>query len=114
MDTRWTFWTLTLWQDERAMKAFRGSHAHAKAMPRLAGWCDEAAYAHWVQDGDSVPSWLEAHEHLIREGRLSRVTHPSSDHEAGHFAKPRLKPLIGLDLKPARKAQGAGPPRQSH
>jgi hypothetical protein len=102
LDTKRTYWTLTTWQDERAMKAFRGSGPHAKVMPRLIEWCDEAAYAHWVPVGDSVPSWQEAYEHLTAEGRLSRVAHPSSAHDARQFAKPRLSPLIGTDLKAAR------------
>jgi hypothetical protein len=102
LDAKRTYWTLTTWQDERAMKAFRGSGPHAKVMPRLMEWCDEAAYAHWVPIGDSVPSWLDAYEHLMAEGRLSRVAHPSSAHDARQFAKPRLSPLTGIDLKAAR------------
>lgn len=101
VDKERTFWTLTVWQDERVMKAFRGSAAHAKVMPRLAEWCDEASYAHWTPSGDPVPSWQEASQHLLAEGRLSRVAHPSASHEARQFAMPRLKPLIGRDLKPA-------------
>jgi hypothetical protein len=97
-----TFWTLTVWENEQDMKAFRGSGPHAKVMPRLMQWCDEASYAHWAPTGDSVPSWPEAYEHLITDGRRSRVAHPSPNHAARRFAKPRLKPLIGFDLKPAR------------
>lgn len=100
VDAQLTFWTLTTWQDERAMKAFRGSGPHSKVMPHLVEWCDEASYAHWVLGADSVPSWQEAYEHLIAEGRLSRVAHPSASHDARQFAKPRLKPLIVTDLKP--------------
>jgi heme-degrading monooxygenase HmoA len=100
VDKRLTFWTLTTWQDERAMKAFRGSGPHSKVMPHLVEWCDEAAYAHWVSSGDAVPSWQEASEHLVADGRLSRVAHPSASHDARQFAKPRLQPLIGNDLKP--------------
>jgi hypothetical protein len=103
IDSRLTFWTLTVWESEQVMKAFRGSAPHAKVMPRLVEWCNEAAYAHWIPGGDSVPFWPEAYEHLLQEGRLSRVAHPSPNHDARHFAKPRLEPLIGLDLKPASK-----------
>ena len=48
VDAHWTFWTLTVWESEKAMKAFRGSGAHSQVMPRLPKWCDEAAYAHWA------------------------------------------------------------------
>src|SRR4029077_16958135 len=85
-----TFWTLTVGEREQAMKAFRGSGPHAKVMPRLVEWCDEAAYAHWIPTGASVPPWPAAYEHLVNDARLSRVAHPSPNHDARHFAKPRL------------------------
>jgi hypothetical protein len=99
IDSGLTFWTLTVWEGEHAMKAFRGAGEHARAMSRLAEWCNEAAYAHWVQAGDTVPTWDEAHERLVAEGRLSRVAHPSKGHSEGQFARPRLSPLIGQDLR---------------
>jgi hypothetical protein len=101
-----TFWTLTVWEGEREMKSFRGSGPHAKVMPQLVEWCDEASYAHWSSPSGEIPTWPEAYERLVAEGRLSRVAHPSRAHEARLFAKPRLSPLIGLNLKPA------GSPRQ--
>ena|ERR1700730_13452423 len=103
LDARRTFWTLTVWESERVMKAFRGTAPHAKVMPRLVEWCDEASYAHWIPTGAAVPSWPEAYEHLVAEGRLSRVAHPSPAHDARQFAKPRLRPLIALDLKPRKQ-----------
>ena len=91
---RRTFWTLTGWEDERAMKAFRGAGAHARVMPRLFEWCDEAAYTHWTAPDSEIPDWLQAHEHLSSEGRLSRVAHPSADHgERQLLRQPRLQPL---------------------
>jgi hypothetical protein len=106
LDAHRTFWTLTLWESERAMKAFRGAAPHARVMPRLVEWCDEASYAHWIPTGTSAPSWPEAHEHMLAEGRLSRVAHPSPAHEARQFAKPRLRPLIALNLKPRKGGPG--------
>ena len=90
IDKRRVYWTLTVWENESAMKAFRGSGAHARVMPSLAGWCDEAAYAHWELTGSAVPSWPEAYERMVREGKLSRVTNPSANHTARVFAQPRL------------------------
>jgi hypothetical protein len=107
VDRHHTYWTLTVWQDERAMKKFRGSGAHAKVMPDLAEWCDEAAYAHWTSEGPSVPDWPEAYEHLLKEGKLSRVNHPSEDHIARRFPQPRLQPLIGQKIKPAHSGYTA-------
>ena len=100
IDARRTFWTLSAWEDERAMKAFRGSGAHARVMPRLFEWCDEAAYSHWTVSDRELPDWLQAYEHLSSEGRLSRVAHPSNDHVERRFSKPRLQPLIGQDISP--------------
>ena len=100
IDNLRTYWTLTSWENEKAMKTFRGSAAHAEAMPKLAEWCDEAAYAHWIATGDSIPEWMEAYERLVNEGRLSRVDRPSQDHLSKHFPMPRLKPLIENNLKP--------------
>jgi hypothetical protein len=100
VDSGLTFWTLTGWESEQAMKAFRGAGAHARVMPRLAEWCNEAAYAHWVQTGDTVPTWDEAYERLAADGRLSRVARPTRNHSERQFARPRLSPLIGQNLKP--------------
>lgn len=101
VDSRHTYWTLTVWQDEKAMKGFRGSGAHARVMKRLPEWCDEAAYAHWIPVGDTIPTWPEAYERLVAEGKLSRVDHPTAAHVARQFPSPRLKPHVGGDLKPA-------------
>lgn len=100
IDSGLTFWTLTVWESEQAMKRFRSSGAHARVMSRLPEWCNEAAYAHWVETADPIPTWDEAHERLVAEGRLSRVEHPSKNHSDRRFARPRLKPLIGFDVKP--------------
>jgi hypothetical protein len=99
IDNLHTYWTLTVWEDEKSMKAFRGTGTHARVMPKLAEWCDEAAYAHWMADR-LIPNWPEAYERLLSEGRLSRVARPSQDHESRCFRKPRLQPLIGANLKP--------------
>jgi heme-degrading monooxygenase HmoA len=109
VDANRTFWTLTVWENEQAMKKFRGAGAHAKVMPKLAIWCDEASFAHWNSDNAAVPSWSEAYERLMAEGHLSRVTYPSKNHEARHFQKPRLQPEVGQELKPiasTAKARG--------
>lgn len=77
------FWTVTLWRDAAAMRAFMLSGAHAKAMPKLARWCDEASVTHWEQDGRIPPTWAEAEGHLAAAGRTSRVDFPSPAHAAG-------------------------------
>ena len=100
IDTERAFWTLTAWDSERTMREYRGSGAHKDVMPRLADWCDEAAVVHWTTEGAEIPAWAEAAARMRREGRPSRVAHPSSNHEALQFPDPRLRPMIGQDLRP--------------
>jgi hypothetical protein len=105
VDTKNTYWTLTVWESEKAMKAFRGAGAHARVMSRLPKWCDEAAYAHWSPQDDTIPEWTEAHQRLVAEGRLSRVDHPAPSHTDRQFPSPRLSPLIGGDIKTKNSAK---------
>lgn len=77
------YWTLTMWRDIAAMRAFMGSGAHRTAMPRLMHWCDEASVAYWDTDAATLPSWSDAKTRLAREGRLSKIAHPSPAHAAG-------------------------------
>ena len=92
------FWTLTLWQDTAAMRAFMMAGAHRKAMPKLAGWCDEASLADWEQPSTTLPDWEEAERILGERGRVSPVAHPSPAQAAG-------KPLGGGQEK-ARRSGG--------
>src|SRR3974377_1529598 len=76
-DANLAFWTRTLWDNERSMRAFMVAPAHRRVMPKLLQWCDEAAGTHWLQDSPEPPSWQEVHRRLQQEGRTSRVDHPS-------------------------------------
>src|SRR6185295_19698836 len=49
-ESQMTFWTLSAWADEAAMKAFMLSGPHRKSMPKLMEWCDEASVGHWLQE----------------------------------------------------------------
>jgi len=77
-DANLTFWTRTLWTDERSMRAFMLAPAHRRVMPKLPQWCDEAAVTRWLQDSPEPPSWQEVHRRLQQEGRTSKVDHPSA------------------------------------
>ncbi|MGO8922814.1 MAG: DUF3291 domain-containing protein [Xanthobacteraceae bacterium] len=69
-DANLTFWTRTLWIDERSMRAFMFAPAHRRVMPKLLQWCDEAS--------PEPPPWQEVHRRLQQEGRVSKVDHPSA------------------------------------
>lgn len=83
-----TFWTATSWTSDAAMKKFMLAGAHRKAMTRLPHWCDEASLVHWNQDDEELPPWIEASERMRREGRQSRVNHPSAAHTKHSFPDP--------------------------
>lgn len=85
-----TFWTCTLWIDEAAMRQFTSAGAHRMIMPRLLDWCDEASVVRWTQDSPERPSWEEAYRRMQRDGRPSKVNHPSESHRRFMVAAPRV------------------------
>jgi quinol monooxygenase YgiN len=82
------FWTLSAWESEASMRAYRNSAAHKKAMPKLLEWCDEASVGHWEQASGELPDWREAHRRMVETGRLSKVNHPSERQRAGEMPPP--------------------------
>jgi quinol monooxygenase YgiN len=94
-------WTITVWRDEAAMRAYRNSGAHLNAMPKLLNWCDEASFAHWADETDSLPSGQLALERMRSTGRVSKVRRPSSRHQRGETAGERA-PVTGMSLTPKR------------
>jgi len=98
-DDRNTFWTATIWENEANMKSFMLAGIHRRAMPKLLNWCDEAALVHWTQQGNELPTWSEACVRLQREGRRSKVNHPSPVHAAHKFPEPRVRTTAEFRLK---------------
>ena len=92
------FWTVTVWQDESDMRAFRNAGAHVRAMPKLIRWCDEASYAHWQSEKAEVPEPAFAAEKLSTVGRLSKVRKPSFAHSEGKVWPDAQVPSIARDL----------------
>ncbi len=86
-DRKLTFWTVTAWTDEAAMRAYVLSGDHRAAMGKLSRWCDEASAAHWTAPG--LPDWAEADRRMRETGRPSKVRHPSPVHAALAYDPPR-------------------------
>jgi hypothetical protein len=91
------YWTITVWQDESAMNAYRITPPHRHAMPKLLQWCDEAALVHWSQESAVLPDWETAERRMAESGRLSKVNHPSPDQRAGRldFIRKKTAPNDG-------------------
>jgi hypothetical protein len=77
------FWTLSMWRDDRAIRAFVPASPHREAVRKLPHWCDEAAFADWEQDTADWPSWETAGDNLPKRGRLVNVLYPSEQQKAG-------------------------------
>jgi len=100
-DAGQAFWTITVWSDSKAMDAYRTAGAHRTAMPKLLHWCDEASVAHWTQDSNALPAWTEAHERMVKDGRPSKVSHPSPD-QAERKLPPPQPSRFSSDIRPVR------------
>jgi len=93
------FWTCTSWESEAAMRAFMLAPPHGPTMRKILEWCDEAALVHWPQDSAELPSWSDAHTRLQRDGRRSKVNHPSAAHIKFEIAAPPPNPKAEIRLK---------------
>jgi hypothetical protein len=98
-EARNTYWTRTVWTNEEAMKSYIVSGIHNQAMRSLLEWCDEAAVVHWEQEGAQPPIWEEAFHRLKKEGRPSKVNHPSNDHQTYQFPRPQVRLTGVLNFK---------------
>jgi heme-degrading monooxygenase HmoA len=105
VNAQYVFWTMTAWQDEAAMNAYRTGGAHRQAMPKLLNWCDEAAVVHWTQESPEIPAWQQAQQHMSKQGRLSKVHHPSATQAAQQIPAPQPS-RIAQTLKPTRPVHG--------
>jgi heme-degrading monooxygenase HmoA len=98
-DRRNAFWTSTSWESQAAMRAFMLAPPHGPAMRKLLEWCDEAALVHWSQPGPELPGWTEAHQRMQREGRTSKVNHPSEAQRRFVIAPPRTNARAEAPLR---------------
>ena len=101
-DRNRAFWTMSMWKDLNAMRAFRGSKVHASTMPNAARWCDEASVVHWETEAAELPAWDEAHRRMSEEGKPSPLRFQSEDYKARRYQKPAMNHLRCLVVLPRK------------
>jgi heme-degrading monooxygenase HmoA len=79
------FWTLTVWENESAMRQYILAGTHREAMTKLTHWCDEAALTHWMQDSAETPDWSIAEQKLIEQAKFTPLKYPSQAHREKRF-----------------------------
>ena len=92
VDAHLTAWTMSSWDSEESMRAYRDTGAHRAAMPKLAAWCDEASVARF-EDRADLPSWDEAHAQILSRGRASKLRHPSPSNSSLNFPPIRWRSI---------------------
>jgi hypothetical protein len=97
-DARRGSWTITLWESDAQMRAFRNSGPHRQAMVRLLAWCDEASFVHWDTEHAALPTMEDAFQRLRDTGRTSKVYHPSAAHQAGRTVGDAV-PQVGYTIR---------------
>jgi Domain of unknown function (DUF3291) len=95
-DRKRTFWTMTLWADQAAMRRYIASGDHLEVMPKLMAWCDEASIVHWFQPTGELPTWPNADARMRAEGRPSKVHNASANHLTLTFEPPRLSAATAI------------------
>jgi hypothetical protein len=93
-------WTKTIWADEAKMKEYRSSGAHQIAMRLLSEICNEASVARWQQADTQLPTWEEAHQQMLINGKLSKVKHPSALQVAGRTAPEMMQSGFKMPAPP--------------
>jgi heme-degrading monooxygenase HmoA len=90
-DANHTYWTVTLWESEEAMRTFRsgGEHQRAmRAMKLLERFCSEAAVVSYQAPSPELPNAETMYEKLIQQGRFYKLTHPSTVHVSRALPRP--------------------------
>lgn len=102
------FWTLTVWEDGRAMASYRDSGAHGALVPNMARWAKEAAFTAWKADTTDLPSWSQAHSRLVERANFSDLLAPNEAHANQHFPPYRRAALNGPLRAPRRRRSRTG------
>jgi hypothetical protein len=85
-DNAW--WSVSAWTGRDPMRAFVGNQPHLTIKGRLDHYCDEATFVDWEQDSADLPDWQTSYQHLIADGRVASLTHPSDANQTRAFPPP--------------------------
>jgi quinol monooxygenase YgiN len=86
------WWSVSAWRDRPAMRAFVDSEPHLSTTERLDHFCDEATFVDWEQAAPDLPDWQTGYQHLIADGRVAELSHPSAAHRSRGFPPPVTGP----------------------
>jgi len=99
------FWTMTSWEDEKAMLAYRNAGIHRRVMPSLSEWCNESTACHWTHEPEPLATWVEAHNRITASGRSIPIKLPTLLHQTRRFALPRsASRFTELPIRPRLQA----------
>ncbi|GAA2576529.1 MULTISPECIES: DUF3291 domain-containing protein [Streptomyces] len=65
-----TFWTLSVWEDHKALQAYVRTEPHLSVMTKLKPAMRESLFTSWKQAGGQPPTWEEADRRLIDQEAL--------------------------------------------
>ena len=86
-----TFWTCPLWTDEAAMKFFMESGRTARSCRNCSNGATRRPLCTGLKNSAQEPTWEEAHQRMQRDGRASRVSHPSEAHRRFYVPAPQVR-----------------------
>lgn len=82
-DKNRTFWTCSIWTDEKSMLEYMRSGAHKKAMPFLQICADEARTGSVEVASADFPDYRELVDILKVHGKPSKLKYPNERHLKG-------------------------------
>ena len=89
-DNAW--WSVSAWQERGLMEAFVRGEPHLDITSRLDHYCDEATFVDWEQDTPGLPDWQTSWRHLVADGMVAELTHPSAANQTRAFPAPVQAP----------------------
>jgi heme-degrading monooxygenase HmoA len=102
-----TFWTMSMWASGADMAAYRDSGVHREALPRLAGWAEEAFFTAWSAPDTDLPRWKDLREKLPGRPIFAELRNPTPAHRRQEMSRPSRVALLGRPLAPARRRDQA-------